>query len=296
MWLHGQALISYGKMWNIKMSIDSAHQFHFLEESNRLRRVALLASSFFIQDKTLRIRYLREIEDFINETEMKLKSSTISFFDKNHILHELVTEREETERDYQKLRTGDYVKYIVTNIFEDQGILKYTKIASGVVSGGFQAFMGYRLNQLGRYLNAKHFKSFGVLLIPHGINNAYESATPIIFDGKYSAGPVRHIYRGLASLAGYNDDAGDALYSAGDLTLTIYASLRTPVLVDSPTRLASRSFMDKPGTTKLFKYAHGDFKPKYTAANSIMKIYMVGGSAYKVYAEFTDENYRLGDK
>ncbi|MDX6917692.1 DUF4225 domain-containing protein [Pectobacterium carotovorum] len=278
------------------MSIDSSHQFHFLEESNRLRRVALLASSFFIQDKTLRMRYLREIEDFINETEMKLRSSTISFFDKNHILYELVTEREETERDYQKLRTGDYVKYIVTDIFEDQGVLKYTKIASGVVSGGFQAFMGYRLNQLGRYLNIKHFKSFGVLLISHGFNNAYESATPIIFDGKYSAGPVRHIYRGLASLAGYNDDAGDALYSAGDLSLTIYASLRTPVLVDSPTRLASRGFMDKPGTTKLFKYAHGDFKPKYTAASSIMKLYMVGGSAYKIYAEFTDDNYRLGDK
>ncbi|WP_052439387.1 DUF4225 domain-containing protein [Pectobacterium brasiliense] len=278
------------------MSIDSAHQFHFLEESNRLRRVALLASSFFIQDKTLRMRYLREIEDFINETEIKLKSSTIIFFDKNHILNELVTEREETERDYQKLRTGDYVKYIVTDIFEDQGVLKYTKIASGVVAGGFQAFAGYRLNQLGRYLNVKHFKSFGVLLISHGINNAYESATPIIFDGKYSAGPVRHIYRGLASLAGYNDHAGDALYSAGDLTLTIYASLRTPVLVDSPTRLLSRGFLERPRITKLFKYAHSDFKPKYTAASSIMKVYMVGGSAYKIYAEFTDENYRLGDK
>ncbi|MBN3064905.1 DUF4225 domain-containing protein [Pectobacterium aquaticum] len=278
------------------MSIDSAHQFHFLEESNRLRRVALLASSFFIQDKTLRMRYLREIEDFINETEMKLRSSTISFFDKNHILHELVTEREETERDYQKLRTGDYVKYIVTDIFEDQGVLKYTKIASGIISGGFQAFMGVQLYRLGKHLNVKHFKSFGVLLVSHGGNNIYESLSPIINDGEYSSGTVRDIYRGLASLAGYNKDTGDALYSFGDLSLTIYASLRTPVLVDSPTRLLSRGFLERPRITKLFKYAHSDFKPKYTAASSIMKVYMVGGSAYKIYAEFTDENYRLGDK
>ncbi|MCU1792982.1 DUF4225 domain-containing protein [Pectobacterium polaris] len=283
-------------MWNIKMSIDSAHQFHFLEESNRLRRVALLASSFFIQDKTLRMRYLREIEDFINETEMKLRSSTISFFDKNHIFHELVTEREETERDYQKLRTGDYVKYIVTDIFEDQGVLKYTKIASGVVSGGFQAFMGYRLNQLGKDLNVKHFKSFGVLLMAHGFSNVYESVSPIIFDGKYGSGPVRNIYRFLASQAGYNNDAGDALYSVADLTLTIYASFRTPTLVDSPTRLASRGFMDKPRTTKLFRYVPKDFKTKYNAASNIMKLYMVGSSGHKVYAEFTDENYLLGDK
>lgn len=280
-------------MWNIKMSIDSAHQFHFLEESNRLRRVALLASSFFIQDKTLRMRYIREIEDFINETEMKLRSSTISFFDKNHILHELVTEREETERDYQKLRTGDYVKYIITDIFEDQGVLKYTKIASGVVAGGFQAFAGYRLNQLGKDLNVKHFKSFGLLLMAHGGNNVYEAVSPIINDGKYYPGLTRKVYRGLASLLGYDDKSGDLFYSVGDVSLSGFAALRMPVLIENPTRLASRGFFDKPRTTKLFRYIDKDYSPKFTAANKFMKIYMVGSSIKKVHAEFSNENYLL---
>ncbi|OSM98943.1 MULTISPECIES: hypothetical protein [Lonsdalea] len=73
------------------MSIDSINYVGFLDESDRLRRVALLASSFFIEDKTLRMNYLREIESFINEIDSKLKSTTISFFDKSHILQELKT-------------------------------------------------------------------------------------------------------------------------------------------------------------------------------------------------------------
>lgn len=125
------------------MSIDSVNYVGFLDESDRLRRVALLASSFFIEDKTLRMNYLREIESFINEIDSKLKSATISFFDKSHILQELKTEREQTEKDYQKLRTGDYVKYLVTDIFEDEGILKYTKIAAGVFSGVFNQLLAF---------------------------------------------------------------------------------------------------------------------------------------------------------
>ncbi|MEH0874804.1 hypothetical protein OI450_03705 [Pectobacterium cacticida] len=84
--------------------------------------------------------------------------------------------------------------------------------------------------------------------------------------------------------------------NVGDVSLSGFAALRMPVLIENPTRLASRGFLDKPRTTKLFRYIDKDYSPKFTAANKFMKIYMVGSSIKKVHAEFSNENYLLGDR
>ncbi|MFP1766384.1 DUF4225 domain-containing protein [Lonsdalea quercina] len=99
-----------------------------------------------------------------------------------------------------------------------------------------------------------------------------------------------------ASLAGDEDDTGDLLYSAIDLTLSIYASFRTPTLVDDSSRLISRGCMEQPGTTKLFRGIHKDFSPKYNTANKLMKVCIIVISAKKAYAKFKDQNYFLGNK
>ncbi|ADM97136.1 hypothetical protein Dda3937_01417 [Dickeya dadantii 3937] len=265
--------------------------YGFYDESERLRRIALLASSFFIEDRTIRMEYIKEIDDFINSLRLKITSSTSEFSDQNAILEEIRKERESTEKEYQRLRTGDYIKYIVTDIFEDQGVLKYVKIASGVVSGGFQTFAGYKLNQFGKTFHIKHFKSFGILLIAHGANNMYEAASPLFNDGIHKSGTLRNIYRYITNSFGYNNDDGDLLYSAGDLSLTLYAAFRTPVLFENPNRLVSKGFMDSPRAIKLFYYVNKDHISKFSSASNLMKMYMVGNSARKVYAEFKDGNY-----
>ncbi|WP_041164594.1 hypothetical protein [Dickeya parazeae] len=60
--------------------------YGFYDESERLRRIALLASSFFIEDKTIRMEYIKEIDDFINALRVKITSSTLELSDKNAIL------------------------------------------------------------------------------------------------------------------------------------------------------------------------------------------------------------------
>jgi hypothetical protein len=270
--------------------------YGFYDESERLRRSALLASSFFIEDKTIRMEYIKEIDDFINTLRVKITSPTLEFSDQNAILKEIRKERESTEKEYQKLRTGDYIKYIVTDIFEDQGVLKYAKIASGVVSGGFQTFSGYKLTKFGNGLNVKYFKSLGVTLMAHGVNNTYEAISPLIHDGQSLSGPIRNIYRYLSSTLGYESDRGDLFYSMGDISLTIYASLRMPVLIENPNRLVSRVRFDKARTDRLFYFLNKDYNSKFLAASRAMKLYMVGNSGYKLYAEFKDGNYIYNDK
>ncbi|NDJ57412.1 DUF4225 domain-containing protein [Enterobacteriaceae bacterium 4M9] len=191
------------------MSTVAILTIRFYEESAQLKRVALLASGFFIENSAIRMEYLKDIDDFVNMIYSKISSSLYSFHDKSLSLQELSNERESTEKEYQKLRQGDYTKYLTTDIFEEHGVLKYMPVAADIFSGAFQAYAGYRLAHFGPKAHIKHLKTVGLTLIAHGSNNIYEAVSPLLYEGRHQSGWLRDIYRGISSKMGYSDNQGD---------------------------------------------------------------------------------------
>lgn len=161
-----------------------------------LRRVANLGATFFIKSTLTRMEYIHEIEDLIKEITRQF-NSTFDVNERMRLINILKAEFELAEKEYQLLRRGNYIKYIVTDIFEDQGILKYTKIGGGILSGAGQAVSGLGIYEFGKIVHSKRIKGISVILITHGINNIYESASPLIYDN-YRSGYVRDIYRFIA--------------------------------------------------------------------------------------------------
>lgn len=131
-------------------------------------------------------------------------------------------------------------------------------------------------------------------MIAYGINNVYESVSPIIYENS-QAGPLRELYRKAAELAGMDNDVGDLGYSGIEVSLSIYAAIRSPVLSQNPGRLVNKHLFEKPGTGKLFRYVNNDYITKWASKNGVMKIYFVGKSAYDIKAKFYDGNYKFDD-
>lgn len=88
--------------------------------ASALRRTATLAASFFIESPLIRFEYLKEVEDDLNEANRRFHA-TFDPNEKIRIVNEVKADAELTEREYQRLRQGSYTKYLVTDIFEDQG-------------------------------------------------------------------------------------------------------------------------------------------------------------------------------
>lgn len=130
------------------------------------------------------------------------------------------------------------------------------------------------------------------MLVTHGLNDIYESASPLIYEHKHT-GLIRKIYREAANMAGLSNDAGDLAYSGVEFSLTLYAAMRTPVLIQNPGRLATKYLGDQPGTGKLFRYVSNDFISKWASKNGAMKLYFSGNSLYKAKAEFIDGGYKF---
>ncbi|MEW7314607.1 DUF4225 domain-containing protein [Buttiauxella gaviniae] len=259
-----------------------------------LKRVANLAASFFLEDAIIRMKYIKEIDDYINEMNYRFQQT----FDPNErmrIVNDVKAEADMAEREYQLLRQGDYTKYFSTEIFEDQGVLKYAKIGGGVVAGGAQIYSGSVLVNVGRRLNSKSFKSIGVMLIAHGANNMYESISPILFEHS-KAGYLRRFYRKSANVLGYDNNTGDWIYSAADLAVTIIAAVDTPVLVQNRNRLIPKGWFEKPGTGRLFNSINQDYIPKLQKMNKAMKFFQIGNSGYKVTTELILGGYKYQDE
>lgn len=103
-----------------------------------LQRVANLAASFLIRDSLIRHDYLRDINSSIRDYQSRFDAE-INPQKKIGIIEELKAELKLTEKEYQMLRMKDRVIYAVTDVFEEHGVLKYAKIAGGVVGGGIEA-------------------------------------------------------------------------------------------------------------------------------------------------------------
>ncbi|VTR32676.1 Uncharacterised protein [Serratia fonticola] len=185
-----------------------------------LRRIATLASAYFIENYQIRREYLREVDDFISDINRRFKS-TFDINGRMRLIIEVRTESEITQREYQILRQGSYTKYIVTEIFEDQGVVKYAKIGGGVFSGLIQTYMGWTINKLGQTMHFRHMKSIGVILIANGTNNTFESISPVLFENQ-RVGWVRKLYRLGAEYLGGDKYDGDFAYGTVDFYSHIY--------------------------------------------------------------------------
>ncbi|WP_447874107.1 hypothetical protein [Serratia fonticola] len=94
-----------------------------------LRRIATLASAYFMPDYQTRREYLRQVEEFINNINRKFKN-TFDINERMRLIYEMRSESELASQEYQILRQGNYTKYLITDIYEDQGVVKYAKIGS----------------------------------------------------------------------------------------------------------------------------------------------------------------------
>ncbi|HKS33292.1 MAG TPA: DUF4225 domain-containing protein [Enterobacteriaceae bacterium] len=214
--------------------------------ASALRRIATLASSFFFTGKLTRMDYLKEIEDVIFNIEQRFHR-TFDINEKSRLVREIKDEYTNAEREYQILRRGDYIKKVVTEVFEEQGVLKYAIIGADIVGAGAQLAAGATYGLTGKRINSKRMMLFGATLVAHGLDNMYEAVSPIWNDGEKEASFLRNLYRkGLG-----DDDLGDFAYSAVDLSLTITASFRKPTLFQNANRLLTSSEGFGAGTGRL---------------------------------------------
>lgn len=257
-----------------------------------LRRVANLASIFFIESSISRMDYIQEIENVISDITRRF-NSTFDINERIRLVNELKFEFELAEKEYQSLRRGNYLKYTITDIFEEQGILKYAKIAGGVASGVGQIFGARGVYKFGNTIHSKRIKGISVVLAAHGLNNIYESITPLLYD-RQEPGKIRDIYRFIAKKMGYDIDEGDLAYSSVDFAVTAYATYSGMKIVPNKNSLALRAWGDKPGTGRLYKAVSQDFRNAFSLKPTPLKIYQVGDSLKKFKATFIDEEYRYG--
>ncbi|MCW7764683.1 DUF4225 domain-containing protein [Photorhabdus luminescens] len=257
--------------------------------ASSLKRKAHLAASFFIEDSQLRMSYLKEIDDFVNIKTREFKN-TFDVNEKKRLVYEVKDEYEITEREYQALRRKDYTKYIVTDIFEDQGVVKYAKIGGGVVAGGAQAVAGFAVINSRKFLKSKAVQSMGVILVAHGANNFYESISPILYENQ-DIGWVREGYRHVSHALGYGDDVADVAYSSVDLAASLYGTYGMLKLkpVKSKNNI-SGGYSVKPGTGKLFRYINSDLARKWRLTPKPMLTIQISGSMYKVKLLIDDIN------
>jgi hypothetical protein len=215
-----------------------------------LRRIATLASTYFLENYQVRREYLREVDEFINSINMRFKN-TFDINERMRLINEMRAESDLAHREYQILRQGSYTKYIVTELFEEQGVVKYAKIGGGVVSGLLQTYMGWTIAKLGQTMHFRHMKSIGVVLIANGTNNTFESISPILFENQ-RVGWVRHLYGLGAEYLGGDKYDGDFAYGTIDFMATLFSAYRMPVLTQNRKRLATPLLFEKPGTGRLF--------------------------------------------
>lgn len=258
-----------------------------------LKRIATLASSYFIENYQVRREYLREVEEFINDINRRFRN-TFDINDRMRLITEMRAESDLAHREYQLLRQGDYTKYIVTEIFEDQGVIKYAKITGGVIAGGVQFVGGLSLAKAGNDFHLRRFKTIGITLMAHGFNNAYESIIPLLYEHQ-EIGPIRYLYRLASKQIGYDKYHGDSAYSVIDFSITAYSAYRGLILKENPLRLASRGLFEKPGTGTLFRHMRNDKITKWANKGTAMRIFQVGSSITKFKATFYDDNYQYHD-
>ena len=273
----------------------SHYRYDLDRHASELNRIAILASTYFIEDPSIRHAYIKDISDFIADA-YRIFNGTFDPNEKSRVVYDVKNERDAEERDYQKFRMGNYVKRIVTEIYEEQGVFKYAAVATDVVSSAITMYGGYSLYNSGKTFNSNKLKVLGVTLMAHAGNDVFEKIAPFIVDHQES-GVLRDLYRYGAKMFGYDKYTGDLSYSTGKLALSIYAGAYGFQKVNNRNSLLSFSAFErvlgKRDTGKLYIYVTRDFATKWSSKPTPMKIIFVGQQLYKAKIELYDGNYKF---
>ncbi|WP_434524412.1 DUF4225 domain-containing protein [Photorhabdus asymbiotica] len=257
--------------------------------ASSLKRKAHLAATFFIEDSQLRMSYLKEIDDFVNIKTREFKN-TFDVNEKKRLVYEVKDEYEITEKEYQALRRKDYTKYIVTDIFEDHGVVKYAKIGGGVVAGIVQTVAGVAVINSGRLVRSKRVQLMGAVLVAHGGSNFYESISPILYENQ-KIGWVRKGYRYVSHALGYDDGVADVAYSSVDFAVSLYGTYGMIKLKPvKPQNNILGGYSIKPGTGKLFRYINSDLARKWRLTPKPMLTIQLSNSGYRAKLLIDDIN------
>ncbi|NIG14173.1 DUF4225 domain-containing protein [Pantoea sp. Cy-640] len=263
----------------------------FNKNCTELLVTANRAAAFFISDGLIRTEYLYDIEQIVRAYKNDFAREERNPFRQGVILDDLKKEVDLTKREYQILRMKNYVTYILTDVFEEHGIIKYGKIALGIASGTAQTVAGGSLLLAGTRFHVRRFQGAGILLMAHGANNVFESASPLIYEQAH-AGIIRKIYRKAAILSGFNKDSGDLAYSMVDFSLNVYAAIRSPILQQNNNRLVKKGLFEKPGTGALFRAVEKDYVMKWNTKKTPMKLFFAADTVRKGVMEFPLGGYK----
>ncbi len=256
-----------------------------------LRRISNLASVFLIKDEFIRNSYLNEIEMSIKDYESRFNNER-NPLKQREIIFELKEDVELENKEYQLLRMKDHVTYMVTDIFEEHGVLKYAKMAGGVVTGGLELFTAYGYERLSKTLHLKRLRGIAVIFAAYGVDNIWESVSPLVYE-EASAGPLRRIIRGISEEFGLSEDNSDLGYSFIEFSLSVYGTFSARKLFPNANRLAAGVGRKRPGTGRLFNNVSWDYASKWSKMSTNMKIWNIGYTGYKAKLEFYDEGYKF---
>ncbi|EQA0095455.1 DUF4225 domain-containing protein, partial [Escherichia coli] len=248
-----------------------------------LRRISNLAATFLMEDDFIKNFYLNEVEISINNYNFRFNNER-NPFKQREIVFELKEEVELEKKEYDILRMKDHVTYMVTDMFEEQGVLKYVKIFGGVATGGIELFTAYGYYQLGKTLHLRRLRGIAIVFASYGVDNIWESVSPLIFE-EANAGPLRRVIRGIAGEFGISEDDSDLGYSFVEFSLSLYNTFNARKLFPNENRLVIGVGRKRPGTGRLFNNVSWDYASKWSKMNTNMKIWNLGYSAYKAKLE-----------
>lgn len=294
------AVTVFGRIECTEMGVAAISHYKYELDRNvaELNRITILASTYFIEDPTIRHAYVKDVSDFIEDAYNRFRV-TFDPNEKMRIVYEVRDEKEQAESEYQKFRLGNYLKRVVTEIYEEHGVFKYTTVATEVVSSGVTMYGGYSIYNVGKMIHSNKMKVLGATLIAHGANDLFETIAPLVVDHQ-ETGFLRRLYRYGAEKLGYDKYTGDFAYSSAELALSIYAGVYGFQKINNRNSLATvpfvKKFLGQRDTGRLYHFVTQDFTRKWSLKPTPMKIIFVGQQFMKAKIELYDGKYKFNDE
>lgn len=225
--------------YELDYSFSEAYQSTLRNISGELRKQAEEIAFMHLHNPGVRLKFLRDIDQFIAKNEWEVKNACLSLsagLDNIEDMRELLAQQ---HRAIQLREIKQYA-YVEAVNNEKNGVTTLLLKQVGFVGGGMQVIAGYGACAASVGLLCS---SLSVGLIAQGTNNMYENGHYLLFR-ENTSGYLRDGYRYAAQELGYSNHEADMVYNFVDLTLSA-GILVNPAL--------------KPGAFKLFNYYHVDF-------------------------------------
>lgn len=259
--------------YELDYSFSDAYQSTLHNISHELRKQAEEIAFMHIRNPEVRLKFLRDINQFIARNEWEVKNACLSLsagLDNIESMRELL-EQQRREIQLQEVKQYAYVE-AVNN--EKNGVKTLLLKQVGFVGGSMQVIAGYGACAASVGLLCS---SLTVGLVAQGTNNMYENGYYLLFR-ESTSGYLRDGYRYSAQALGYSNYEADMVYNFIDLTLSA-GTLFNPAL--------------KPGAFKLFNYYDMDFIASWKLMNTstfLTEGFFDGMTIYSTYDLIQKEN------